>query len=84
MPALPLDAIDAAPALVVFTEASWPRVRFAPPLGPLVPTEQPLADPNMPLPFQQPGALQGDDDQDDEVEKGLPRRSFIQELTART
>ncbi len=72
MPPLPPDATDAAPALVVFTEASWPRVRFAPPLGPLVPTERPLVDPNLPLHWQQPGALQGDDDQDDEVEKDYP------------
>ena len=84
MPPLPPDAIDAAPALVVFTEDSWPRVRFAPTLGPLVPTERPLVDTNLPLPWNQPGLLQGDDDPDDEVEKGLPRRSFIQGLTART
>ncbi len=48
MPPLPPDAIDAAPALVVITEDSWPRVRIAPTLGPLVPTERPLVDPNLP------------------------------------
>ena len=47
-------------------------MRFAATLGPLVPTESPLVDTNLPLPWNQPGALQGDDEPDDEVEKDYP------------
>ncbi len=54
------------------SDAAEARVRIAAPLGPLVPTERPLDDTNLPLPWRQPGALQGDDEQDDEVEKDYP------------
>ena len=78
MPPLPPDAADAAPALVVYTEDSWPRVRIEAPLGPLVPTERPVDDTNLPLPWTLPGALQGDEElppsgePDEEVEKNYP------------
>ncbi len=62
MPPLPPETADAAPALFVFTEDSWPTVRFAAPLGPLVPSDRPLEDTNLPLPWTLPGALQGDDE----------------------
>ena len=62
MPPLPPDTADAAPALIVYTEDSWPSERIAAPLGPLVPTERPLDDTNLPLPWTLPGALQGDEE----------------------